>query len=115
MENFQLEGSEGTALKELVLHPRVTSLKFKSQGCTFRAALIRMASSLQSAFAYQRSSRAAHFLLGSTVNRPSSLSSLQFHFTQAQTLLAGVWREGGGRERDKGEICDQRETGSQSL
>lgn len=71
-----------------------------------RAALIRMASWLQSVFVYQRSWWAAHFLLGSTVNRPASLSSLRFYFTQAQTLLAGVWRE-GGRETDKGEICDQ--------
>lgn len=41
VENFQHEGTEGTAIKELMLHPlRVcvcvceTSLKFKPQGCT---------------------------------------------------------------------------------
>lgn len=49
------------------------------------------------------------------MNRPASLLSLRSHLAQAQPLLAGVWREGRGRETDKGEICDQRETGSQSL
>lgn len=48
-------------------------------------------------------------LLGSTVNLPASLSSLRFHFSQAQTLLAAVWREGWSGEADTGEIWEQRE------